>query len=184
MIMKKLTGVVALALMLVFSAAQIDRYANANTITELHNIALNGADAVSYTFFSVTTAGTFNISADGQPTYTLANPEIYLFTDNGSLGGALTGTFIASDDDSGPGLNSLIANKFLDIGNYVVAVGAHVLFESSARNDTNDANSAGSVLVTIASEQGRAQIPEPASFLLLGFGLLAFRFALRRVANN
>jgi hypothetical protein len=187
--MKKLMGVVSLALMLVFAGAHIDSNADANTITELHNIALNGADAVSYTFFSVTTAGTFNISADGQPTFTLADPEIYLFINNNSPSGALTGAFVATNDNSGVGanpLNSLIANISLAPNNYVLAVGAHVLMEPSARSDFNNANSAGTVLVTIASANGVAnlQVPEPASFLLVGFGLLAFRFALRRVANN
>ena len=181
--MDKLVRVLALALMLLCAGAGIGRNARANTITQLDNIDMNGPDAVSYTFFSVTTAGTFNISADGLPVYTLADPQIFLFTDNGSPGGALTGTFIATDDDSGPGSNSLIANQFLNLGNYVVAVGAHVLLENNARIDSNATSDAGTVLVSIASEQGVAnlqQVPEPASFLLVGLGLLGLRFVRRR----
>jgi len=182
MIMEKLLAVATLALMLVFAGARIDRNADANTITELHTIAMNGPNAVSYTFFSVATAGVFNISADGLPVYTLADPEIYLFIDNGSPGGALTGMFLATDNDSGSSNNALIQDQSLGVGDYVFAVGAHVLLDASARADTNDANSAGTVLVTIASSDGLAnlrQVPEPASFILLGLGLLGFRFALR-----
>ena len=181
--MKTLLSSVILAFIFLGAEASIVKNAEANTITELHNIAMNGTDAVSYTFFSVTTAGTFNISADGLPVYTLADPQIFLFTDDGSPGGALTGTFIATDDDSGPGSNSLIANQFLNLGNYVVAVGAHVLLENNARIDSNATSDAGTVLVGIASEQGVAnlqQVPEPASFLLVGLGLLGLRFTRRR----
>ena len=181
--MEKLLGAVTLALMLVFAGAQFDRNADANTITELHDIALNGPDAVQYTFFSVTTAGLFDISADGLPVFTLADPQIYLFTDNGSPGGALTGTFINTDDNSGLGDNSLIAGQSLGVGNYVVAVGAFFLEQSEARNDGNSGCCSGTVQVSIASANGIAnllQVPEPASFMLVGLGLLALRFALRR----
>ena len=182
--MEKLLGAVTLALMLVFAGAQIDRNADANTITELHDIALNGPDAVAYTFFSVTTAGLFDIAADGLPVFTLANPQIYLFTDNGSPGGALTGTFLNMDDDSGPGSNSLITGQSLGVGNYVVAVGAFFLSEGSARTDGNSVDCcSGTVQVSIASANGIAnllQVPEPASFMLVGLGLLALRFVLRR----
>ena len=178
----KLLGAVIVALILVFGGAQIDRNADANTITQLHDIALSGPDAVAYTFFSVVTAGLFDISADGLPVFTLADPQIYLFTNNGSPGGALTGTFLNTDDNSGPGANSLIAGQSLGVGNYVVAVGAFFLEQSEARTDGNSGCCSGTVLVTIASANGVAnlQIPEPATFMLVGFGLLALRFALRR----
>jgi hypothetical protein len=180
--MRKLVKVFLIAVILSIGAAQIERRALAYTITQLHDIALNGPNAVSYTFFTVTTAGLFNISADGLPTYTLANPQIYLFTDNGSPGGALTGTFIAADDDSGPGENSLIANQSLSVGNYAIAVGANLLSDASARSDSNPTGCcSGTVLVTISSEGGAGilQVPEPGSFILVGLGLLALRFARR-----
>ena len=173
--MKRLVRNVTLALALL--ALSLGKNADADTIivSEVHNIALNGADAVAYTFFTVTSAGVFDITADGPPAYTLADPQIYLFTDNGSPGGALTGSFIAMDDDSGPGMNSLINDQFLNAGNYVIAVGAFFLSENSARSDSNaDGCCSGTVLVTVS------QVPEPGTFLLFGFGLLALRFIVRR----
>jgi hypothetical protein len=128
---------------------------------------------VGYVNFNVLDDGFFNISAtsgflDG------LDPFIYLFTSPAS-----EGTFIESDNNDGPGNNSLISRN-LGIGSYVLAVSDNYFSLAEAIGGYNDSvnwRTDGNAKITISSEDGIAEfsaVPVPAAAWLFGSVLLGF----------
>jgi hypothetical protein len=132
---------------------------------------------VDYIFFSFT-GGNLSIATDGFGGTPIGDPEITLLRDNGSALGALTGTIVGNDDDSGPGMNSLLSLVGLSSGSYVLAVGVFDLDDSEARSGiASGPGVAGGYRTTFTSQVdvtlGRNAVPEPATWMtmLFGFGL-------------
>ncbi|MCX8048915.1 MAG: DVUA0089 family protein [Methylohalobius sp.] len=141
--------------------------------------------SVQYISFNVTAAGLFSISAQGQSSldpddFWNMDPQIHLFSSSLSLA-----NLIASDDDSGIGLDSLIS-QFLTTGHYILAV-SEFLFTASeavAGSNAESVDDPGYIRVTIDSRDGDAHlssVPEPSGLALFGLGLLGL--AWRRKAS-
>ncbi|MCG8612369.1 MAG: DVUA0089 family protein [Pseudomonadales bacterium] len=159
--------------------------AHANLILDESTIVQLGSDSssVDYTYFSVSTAGMFDISA----TTTSGNLDTYirLFEDDGTLDAI---DQIAFNDDGGAGLNSLISGIQLDIGDYVLAVGDFLLEMESAITGINiddDSPETGVAAIAISSNDGFAtlsEVPVPTPLALLGLGLAALTLSRRKNA--
>lgn len=140
------------------------------------------AFGVSYIFFTYTgggiSIGTTGISS-GPSGSALLDPEISLFVDDGSSIGALTGAFVANDDDTF-GSDPLIAITDLVAGNYVLAVGSFDLTESEARSGIATTPDVASDYATDFSAfgtvtiNGAGAVPEPATWAMMigGFGMV------------
>lgn len=154
---------------------------------------------VSYSFFTVTSQGVFDIwttSRLGTAGTTPFDPVMYLFSGTGT-----GGTRISSNDDGcgasaallaqcGPSAsfsNSILNDLFLNVGDYTVAVGDFGFSEAEARNGTNPGELGGDYSLRIASLEefggGRGEatsVPEPASVAMLVAGMFGFGAAARR----
>jgi len=169
---------------LFFSTAQ------ANLITDTHDITASGEGSVGYTYFEVTTAGNFDIYTMG-PTI---DPKIFLFYDDALLSDI---DLITSNDDScpyslcgaaGAFSNSLIDNIFLELGFYVVAVSDFSFSESEAISGLNTNDMTGLVDIVITSDNGDAvgpttDIPEPSSIALIALALIGFGISKRKKSH-
>ncbi len=145
-------------------------------------------NTVLYLPFQVLTGGSFTLETFADAT--VIDPYIFLFSGACWTGGCL-GTFLASNDDSGP--NSIWDSRIitpLGSGSYTLAMSVWTFSESEARAGSNpftsgttgcdnDGNWADCMYeMTIVSDQGVARlastsVPEPASALLVGIGLSA-----------
>lgn len=154
--------------------------ANANVIST--DVNITAANPFQYVHFSVTTAGVFNISADGADTFGAGyntDPQIYLFQDSLSLGND-----IYENDDiiGGSTLDSLISDADLVIGNYILAVSQAFYFAPEAVSGIHlDPVDAGRIHVSIQSADGNA-VPEPASLALMALGLVGLASTRRKQA--
>lgn len=165
----------SLAAALLFAAGS----ASANVITT--DVNVTPADPFQYVHFNVTTAGQFNISADGSDILGAAfnaDPQIYLFQDSLSLGND-----IYDNDDivGGNTTDSLITDADLAIGHYILAVSQAYYFASEAISGMHvDPVDQGLVRVTIESFNGTA-VPEPATLALMAMGVLGLVSTRRKM---
>lgn len=178
----KFTLLAAAALALTITNVQ------ANMITTVVNILDSDPGSVQYVNFDVTTAGTFDIAALGEPTYGDEynfDPQIYLFA------GALSlDNLIDYSDDNGTTLESLIAGIQLDIGSYTLAVSEFFLSPDEAVSGENagSINDPGLIEVVIDSQDGGETqlktVPTPPALVLLSAGLLGFMGMRKNTHSN
>jgi len=151
--------------------------AQANTISTTVRVDNAPIDQpVAYVNFNVFNAGLFDISAKSSFLDGL-DPVIFLFTNPVS-----NVNFIESDNNDGPGNNSLISRN-LGFGSYVLAVSTNVFtLEEAIGGYNNSVNfrSDGDAKITISSQEGYAEfgdpsaIPVPAAAWLFGSAVLGF----------
>ena len=162
---------------LLASVALIAGTAQANTISttvRIDDAPIN--QTVAYVNFDVTTAGSFDISATSS-FWDGTDPYIYLFRRPAS-----EATFLEADDDSGF-INNAFIDRYLAIGNYVLAVSTYDFSLTEAIKGYNGSVNFfndGNVDVTIDSSKGVAHfanpsaVPVPAAAWLFGSALIGF----------
>ena len=150
-------------------------------VTVTDRISNNGTDDIFFNF----SGGAFSVEVDPAANNGLSDPEIFLFRDNGSVSGNLTGARIDHNDAiSATNLSSLIS-RTLAAGSYVLSIGSFNFTESEARSGMADFTPMERRFVATFSDgvtvtAGLAAVPEPASWAMMVAGFGAMGFALRR----
>ncbi|MEO0689063.1 MAG: DVUA0089 family protein [Pseudomonadota bacterium] len=143
------------------------------------------ANSIDYIFFQFGAGGGDLSIATNRflpgPNFSLPyDPMIRLFVDDGSPIGALTGANVAFDDDSGPGLNSLITGSFGE-GDYVLAVGSWLMTEAEGRSGVASTPIGDRDYRTVISTtNGFLSVPEPMTWMLMLLGMFGIGAAMRR----
>ncbi|MES9962359.1 MAG: hypothetical protein ABW116_02360, partial [Candidatus Sedimenticola sp. 20ELBAFRAG] len=138
--------------------AVADMPVTASAVSETHWISENSVEeSVGYTHFSLSQDANVTIEAYSgwHDTY------LQLFNDDGVLDQL---DHITSDDDGGPGLNSLI-NIFLPAGDYVVATSDFPLSSNEAvlGDNQNDVEGSGEITITVSADAGVVSIADAGS---------------------
>ncbi|HVF94259.1 MAG TPA: DVUA0089 family protein [Sphingomonas sp.] len=159
------------------SAALLAASPAAAAVTVNDRLSVFGTRNIFFSF----TGGSLSVAVNENDPNGLQDPELFIFRDNGSSP-ILTGTRIANDDDSGPGLNSLFLGN-VAAGNYVLAVGTYNFSELEARLGVAD-YVPGERRFTAVFGDGVTvpAVPEPATWamMLVGFGMTGAAMRYRR----
>lgn len=193
------------SLILAAGLALASTSAQATTLSYSHFITPNGSvGSVSFMAIEVLTRGRFNIWTEG----TAINAQLRIFEDDDRdgrvgaaeqyIGGDVEGCNWLSCDIIGSGDNASILGRWLNVGNYVFAVGDARFNIAEARSGINEShpvrsglNLSGLVTTFLSSDgildqPGTARfavVPLPASgwLLLAAFALLGSGAARRKV---
>lgn len=137
------------------------------------------------TFFFSFTGGAYSIQVDprGNTNNQLADPEIFLFADDGSPKTGLTGALIGQNDDINFPTNlSARLSGNLAAGNYVLAVGQFNFTQAEARAGVANYDRPGAFTATFSDgiTLQAGAVPEPATWAMLMLGFGAMGATLRR----
>ena len=145
-------------------------------------VTINGlvpANGVEYIFFTHN-GGDLTIEVNG---VTLADPMIRVVIDDGSPVGALTGNIVATNDDGGPGLNSLLTGTNVAANNYILAIGAYFLSTTEVRSGVaSTPDTDGTFQAIFTGNVTVPSIPVPPALPLLVGGAGALILMRRRRA--
>jgi hypothetical protein len=142
--------------------------------------SIDTGSEVDYVSFSMASAGSLEINVFARG-FNGSQLDSYLYLYQPDVSGALVArnddfySTAAYADGSTSSLDSYM-NLVLAAGNYTLAIGDYFLSDADARDGFNDGNandtSVGAYQITFTGNGFTTSVSEPASFALLGLGLL------------
>lgn len=152
------------------------------TVTGSIDETLDGHHEIDYIFFEVISSGTITFTASGQGSNFMGSDLdtfLTLANDNGLRSAA---DIIATNDDGGPGFDSLLS-QFLDIGSYIISVSSCCISPTEwveGQNSSIGFNDQNPVYrLTIDGDVRLSQVPGPTTLALLLLGMASVSFARR-----